>query len=266
MKISIITVCRNSEKSIAETFESVLNQTSDDFEYIVIDGKSNDKTVEIIQRYSEKFREGGIGFRYITEVDAGIYDAMNKGIDLAEGEYLNFLNSDDRFYDENVLANVSKKLSGTDADILCGAASLQFENGENYIQIPHNVEKQLYGRMPFIHQSTFVKRKLMVENKFDLRYTLSADYDFFFKMLLGHKKFSIIDCILVTYSMDGASNKNKLLGRKEYKLIKKENMRKYNTSRKEKFICGYESLYYAIRYRISNCAVLKTLYIKIKGL
>ena len=106
MKISIITVAFNEEKNIKKTIESVLNQTSDSFEYIICDGKSADKTVEIAKEYKNTFAEKGISYIINSEKNKGIYDGMNKGIDLATGDYIFFLNAGDWFYSDDVIENV----------------------------------------------------------------------------------------------------------------------------------------------------------------
>ncbi len=95
MKVSIITVAFNSEKTIARTIESVLNQTYTDLQYIVIDGKSTDHTVAIAHDYSDRFRKKGMEYLVVSERDHGIYDAMNKGLALAVGELIGIINSDD---------------------------------------------------------------------------------------------------------------------------------------------------------------------------
>ena len=106
--ISIITVCFNSSKTIRQTIESVLNQTYTNIEYILVDGKSTDNTVAIIEEYAPQFTAKGIVYRWVSEPDAGIYDAMNKGIKLATGEWIGIINSDD-WYEldacENMLIN-----------------------------------------------------------------------------------------------------------------------------------------------------------------
>ena len=97
MKISVITVCYNSEKTIGRTFKFILKQTLPSFEYIVIDGASSDNTVNIIKEYAPKFAERNIEFYWISEKDKGIYDAMNKGIAMAKGDYIGIINSDDHY-------------------------------------------------------------------------------------------------------------------------------------------------------------------------
>ena len=112
LKISIITVCFNSEKFIQEAIESVINQTHQDIEYIIVDGGSKDKTVDIIKSYSKKIT------KYISEPDKGIYDAMNKGLKMATGDYIGILNSDDFYIHNEVIANVVNELKQKQTDSL----------------------------------------------------------------------------------------------------------------------------------------------------
>ena len=105
MKISIITATYNSEKTLKDTLESVLKQTYTDYEHIIIDGLSKDSTMEIVKEYEPKYNGK---LRYISEKDSGIYDAMNKGIKMAEGEVIGLLNSDDIYAHENVLKEIAE--------------------------------------------------------------------------------------------------------------------------------------------------------------
>ena len=130
MKISIITVCYNSESTLEKTILSVANQTHKDVEYIIIDGNSKDGTVEIIKQYSNKIDH------WISEPDKGLYDAMNKGIALATGEIIGILNSDDTFYSNNVLEqkNILKEYS------ICTRALIL--NHQHKTMNMHNIERQ----------------------------------------------------------------------------------------------------------------------------
>lgn len=103
MKVSIITVCFNASKDLKITLDSVLSQTYTDHEYLVIDGGSQDSTIELLKEYEPHFKKAGIPFRYISEHDKGTYDAMNKGADLAHGEWINYMNAGDSFYSNDSL-------------------------------------------------------------------------------------------------------------------------------------------------------------------
>lgn len=117
MKISIVTATYNRGDTIRDTIESILYQTHQDWEHIIIDGASKDKTLDVIKKYESQYNGRLILF---SEPDKGIYDAMNKGIALATGDYIGFLNSDDFFYDENVLSNIAKKLTKNPSDCIFG--------------------------------------------------------------------------------------------------------------------------------------------------
>ena len=127
MKISIITVCYNSVSTIEKTFQSIKNQSYENIEYIVIDGGSSDGTLKIINQYKEYIS------KFISEPDKGLYDAMNKGISIANGEIIGILNSDDIFFDNNVLKEVSKFHISNRIDASVGNI-LQFDNKGNIVR------------------------------------------------------------------------------------------------------------------------------------
>lgn len=246
--LTVITVCRNSEKSIKDTIQSVLDQSFKAFEYIIIDGASTDGTIRILQAYQDLFKEAGICFTYISERDNGIYDAMNKGIRLSHGEYLNFLNSDDRYHSKHVLYNAATELKSAWPDILVGSSVLCFGDGSSYLQIPIKKRKELLGRMPFIHQAAFIRRGLLIDNPYRTKYKLAADYDFFYKMMLMKRSFVFSDSIIVDYSMEGASNQNNKISKFEYRMIKKENLTEYNASP----VLRLKSALYSAKYYVRS--------------
>ena len=120
MLISIITVCFNSEKTIRDTIESVLNQTYGEVEYIVVDGLSKDNTVQIANEYRQRFADKGYRYTVISEKDNGIYDAMNKGIRSASGEIIGIINSDDYFTSNDVVERFASAFSNPDLDAIYG--------------------------------------------------------------------------------------------------------------------------------------------------
>ena len=119
-KVSVITVCFNAEKTIRDTIESVLSQSFTDFEYIIVDGKSKDNTNGIIAGFDDAFSAKGIEYKHVSEPDNGIYDAMNKGAGLASGEWIIFMNADDRFSDPEVLKDIFGDCDYSGYDVVYG--------------------------------------------------------------------------------------------------------------------------------------------------
>ena len=132
MKITVVTVCYNAESVLKKTFNSVLNQEYGDYEYVVIDGNSTDNTVNIIKEYKRKFEKRDIEFRYISEPDKGIYDAMNKGILKANGKYVSILNSDDFFHNPEGIAISVKLLEDNEADYSYADARVLKKSGRKF--------------------------------------------------------------------------------------------------------------------------------------
>jgi glycosyltransferase involved in cell wall biosynthesis len=212
-KISVITVCFNSKKTIVDTFESILNQTlKGGFEYIVIDGASTDGTLEIINSYKLKFKEKGIDFTLVSEKDRGIYDAMNKGIKLACGNYIGLLNSDD-FYELNTLDSIrTAAYSNPDVDIFYGFLRVLMDDGEE-LQVFRYMYENYLGKIGSgcesgaQHPTCFVKKSLYERiGYFDLQYTTAADYDFLLRAKLMNAKFKSLDMILSNFRNNGVSN------------------------------------------------------------
>ena len=169
--ITIVTVVFNSYTYLEETIISVISQTYDNFEYIIIDGGSTDGTLDIIRKY-----EHTIDY-WISEKDQGIYDAMNKSMSLITGEWVNFMNSGDMFFDKNVLQKIYLNLSG---DIVYGNHAIYINDKYKYVEI--NVKKYSSIRnIPCCHQSLFMKKSLLLKFPFDLNYHIAGDYDQFLK-------------------------------------------------------------------------------------
>lgn len=209
-KVSIVTVCYNAVEELEKTIISVLNQTYTNIEYIVIDGGSTDGTKDIIHKYHHLIAD------YISEPDKGIYDAMNKGIDLATGEWINFMNAGDCFVNENVIANVVPALQGGH-DVVFGN-TIMINGWQMKLS-----KGQLYpDRFPKIgHQSSFVKTSLMKENHFNTKYIISADFDFLYKIYKEGKDFFYIDTEVASYNMDGTSSNHRELLYREHCEIKR---------------------------------------------
>ena len=171
IKFSIITVSYNSEKTIAETIQSVKDQSFKSYEHLIIDGSSTDKTCKIINSCKHE------KMTWISEVDNGLYDAMNKGLLLAAGEYVVFLNSDDVFCDEYVLEKVHNA-SQTSPDFIYGGISY-FSGSKKDIRVwlPELFDDIKRKKLQLPHPSIFIKRKQLIDSNrfFDVNYKVAAD-------------------------------------------------------------------------------------------
>lgn len=197
--ISIVTVCFNSEKEIENTIHSVINQTYPNIEYIIIDGGSTDSTVEIIKKYINRIS------LFISEPDKGIYDAMNKGVENATGDWINFMNSGDEFVNNEVLFNVFvNKEYPTDIAVVYGNTILKTPFGYyHYNCMPKD------GEMPITHQSAFTRSSLMKKYKFDLTYKIIADANLFRILRLNNYTLKHIEQTISIYeAIDGYSAKH----------------------------------------------------------
>ena len=196
MFLSVITVCYNSARTIRQTFESVLQQDFEDYEYIVVDGLSNDGTLNIIQEYLPKFNGK---MRYISEKDHGIYDAMNKGIKLATGQWINFMNCGDSFVDEHVLSKLSEYFV-KENEIIYG--NMYKKIGKDLYDVKAYNLDILNNHMPFCHQSTFVQTILTKNNPFDTKYKFVADYNMFYNLYKKGHNFLYIDLPISIYQIE----------------------------------------------------------------
>lgn len=202
MKISLITVCFNSEKTIKDTIKSVLKQTYKNYEYIIIDGKSNDKTLEIVNKYLEKESK----IKMVSEKDKGIYDAMNKGIKLASGDIIGILNSDDLLKDEYVFERIIDEFKKTNASAVYGDLLFMDETLKTPVRnfIAHNYSKHFAWHPP--HPTLYVKKEVYEKiGDFNLEYKICADFDFMIRLIKGNFKFAYIKEYLVIMRIGGVS-------------------------------------------------------------
>jgi glycosyltransferase involved in cell wall biosynthesis len=203
--ISVITVCYNSAKTIKKTFDSILEQSSPPAEYIVIDGNSQDDTVVIIKDYEEKFFGKNIRFKWISENDKGIYDAMNKGVLYTTQKWIHFLNSDDYYINKYIVEAIIEKLRNTTADIVYGEL-IKIENGiESALTPPKEKRLKLNSLIscPIYQPATFFSASLLKSNySFDTAFKISADYKLFVHMIHEGVKFRYIP-MFITYFNDG---------------------------------------------------------------
>jgi len=228
--ISIITVVFNGEKYLEETMQSVINQSYDNVEYIIIDGGSTDRTLDIIKKYEDRIDY------WVSEKDSGMYDGLNKGFSCAQGELINFCNADDLFFSSKAINQIVSYYNIEHFDCCYGSTE--------YIDNKNNI---LYRRYPltFIHryivtlgmpfaQPTFFWRKqLMLKiGNFNLAYRVASDYDLVGRLLLGAKNIYRIDHCIIKFRKHGQSfgDKNTDVALREFLEIKKsfENQLKLN--------------------------------------
>lgn len=227
MKITIITPTYNSEKTIERTIKSILSQSYNNIEHIIVDGKSTDKTIDIVKKYQEIYP-----IKLFSEIDKGIYDAMNKGIELSTGEIINILNSDDVYDNDQVLKMVvsvfkdNKRIDAVYGDIK------YFSNDTNkntrVWRAGNYNEKKLNNGWIIPHPALFVKKSVYEKyGKFNLKFTIAADYEFILRILKIHKiKCIYVPTFFVKMYNDGKSAKNikqRIIGWKELKMAWKIN-------------------------------------------
>lgn len=213
-KLSIITVNRNNRNGLQKTIDSVICQTLRDFEWIVIDGGSTDGSKELIEQYADHFAY------WVSEPDKGIYNAMNKGIKVAKGEYLQFLNSGDWLYNTNILDKVP---FSQEVDIIYGKSLIHDVNGYNFEYGPHHDPFTPLSLVtaPISHPSTFTKKEIFKQiGFFDESYRIAGDLDFFFRaIILHHATTAFINSTLTHFSGGGISMTNPTLAEEEKKTV-----------------------------------------------
>ncbi|MDE5785206.1 MAG: glycosyltransferase, partial [Duncaniella sp.] len=210
-RITVITVCYNAAAEIEETLDSILEQTAaDDMELIVIDGGSTDGTVEKIRKYESRLA------RFVSEPDKGIYNAMNKGIAMSTGEYVNFMNAGDRFFNREVIADVISEVDRMEsrADVIYGATVFRYPDGYAG-QLPDI--SLLPGHMGGCHQSIFVDGDRIRKELFDESYRISADFELIHRLYGSGARFTEVKKYVAIYNFDGVSGswKGRLRGAAE---------------------------------------------------
>lgn len=173
MVVSVITVCFNAVHEIEKTIQSVLCQSYSEIEYIIIDGGSTDGTVDIIRKYTNRITY------FMSEPDKGIYDAMNKGLKAATGEWVVFMNAGDTFSSDAILSTVFSDSYHRGIAVIYGDVYMKDSQGDLYLQEARPINF-LRRAMPFCHQSSFVRKEAIKE--FDLKYKICADYCFFYSL------------------------------------------------------------------------------------
>lgn len=200
--VSIITVAYNSEKTITGTMESVLSQSYGNIEYIVIDGNSTDRTVEIAEEFHSKMEARGIRFRIVSEPDQGIYDAMNKGIRLAEGEIIGILNSDD-WYEPDAVETVVGEFKKSGCDLLFANIRMHKTDGGSFVKRARL--RNFQTSRDWNHPTMFVKADVYKAHPFRMK-GIHDDYGCYLQIRKEGYRIIVLDKVLANFRMGGASN------------------------------------------------------------
>lgn len=209
--ITVVTVCYNAVNELEKTMLSVLNQTYDNIEYIIIDGGSKDGTVDIIKKYADRLAY------WVSEPDKGIYDAMNKGIKVATGEWINFMNAGDLFVKSTTISEVFDTEQYS-CDIIYGDTVKKLSLGTFLSK--HEAVDTLNERLPFCHQSCFISKEIAMRNLYQLEYKIAADYNQFYTIYKQGGKFAGIDVpISIFDNIDGISSQYPVRLINEYSMV-----------------------------------------------
>ena len=201
VKVSIITVCLNSEKTIERTIKSVINQTYPNIEYIIIDGKSTDGTLDIINKYNDKISI------LASERDKGIYDAMNKGLKLATGELIGIINSDDWYEPDAVENIVNTFLEDRTAQLFYG--NMNVYDKDKFIRTRYRSPlKELHTSTAIPHPTVFIKSEVYKRYMFNTKYKIGADHDLMLKLYSKKYEFRYVNKIIANYRIGGYNELN----------------------------------------------------------
>lgn len=197
-KVTVVTVCYNCEKDIERTIKSVLSQTYPNIEYIIIDGASKDHTMNIVNQYADKIT------KIISEPDKGIYDAMNKGIQCATGDWINFMNVGDIFHSQDTIEEVFRGYVDNGESLIYGQVCVV---DRKHSKITHQGYSAL-DYMPAHHQSIFTRTLEMKAHPFNLKYKIIADAAFFYGLYKRNKKQYKVPTFVSDYDDSGLSSVN----------------------------------------------------------
>jgi glycosyltransferase involved in cell wall biosynthesis len=201
--VTIVTVVFNGEANLEKTIKSIINQSYKNFEYIIVDGNSTDASIDIIRKYNYAIDH------WISENDISIYDAMNKGINLASGKWINFMNCGDEFSSLHVLSDIfnSNKISGV--HVIYGNHEVIYPDKKKKYVKSGEIEDFWKGSK-FCHQASFTNLKSLKSRLFSTQFRLASDFDFFYNFWLSGAKFKYIDLNIASISSGGVSDKCRL--------------------------------------------------------
>jgi len=226
-KVSIITVVYNGIAHLEQTILSVIGQNYDNIEYIIIDGGSTDGTVELIQKY-----EDHIAY-WVSEPDAGIYDAMNKGLAKATGDIIGLINADD-WYEDDAISIIVDRFEKTSADVVHGSMRIVKESGESFVKMAESDISNLKKGMLLNHPTVFAKRSLYDKfGNFDTSYKIVADWEMMMRWFTNGVDFVSTKKTLANFRMGGVSSEH----------LKRSFVEKHRV-RQEHQLCGNIDWYY----------------------
>ena len=220
-KISIITAVKNGEKFLENTIKSIINQNDINFEYIIIDGGSNDSSLEIIKKYDKYISH------WISGHDKNISDAFNTGLALASGDFINFQGDGDGFINENSLHDLFNNVDFENYELICGRVNRISNNGELIFTSPfikNFKKKSLLKKLTLPHQGLFTHKRLFeIYGKFDINVKYGQDYEHLLRMYSNFPKLLFKNQIVSIWRNDGLGQNKEFEILKEYYYIKKKN-------------------------------------------
>ena len=211
--ITIITVVYNGDQHLEESILSVINQSYENVEYIVIDGGSSDKTLDIIRKY-----ENAIDY-WVSEKDKGIYDAMNKGLDVMTGEWVNFMNADDSFENENVLESLLTPFTNNALGLIFG--NIRFDTGKIFYS---SLNIGTYLANTVHHQAAFYNKSIFASYRYNTEFKISADYDLNLKIYLNGLNYHVFDKCIASCREGGVSRIMLWQAYKETNAVRNQNI------------------------------------------
>lgn len=250
LKFTVITVCLNAENSIMKTIESVLNQNYLPFEYLIIDGLSKDNTITIAERYRDLFEQKGVRYSIYSEKDTGIYNAMNKGIRLASGDFVSFLNAGDSYLPD-ALSNINMFYHDEAFDLTYGGLNYINPDGSLTVKMSKPDRHYVTSRH-WNHPSMFLRRDIYKKYGFNEKFRTYSDFDLYLKLRKDGIKIRVIPMILTNFVADGVSTDVR-----PQKVLRRAG-EKYQAYRNN----SYSHLYWFESY---GWEIIKSLYFRIKS-
>ena len=207
-RFSIITVTYNAEKALEETIQSIISQTYKDIEYIIVDGGSKDRTLSIIEKYKSHIA------KVVSEPDKGLYDAMNKGLKMATGDYVCFLNAGDSLHEDETVTMMVKSIEKNQfPDVIYGETAI-VDSKRHFLHMrrlsaPAKLNwKSFKNGMLVCHQAFFAKREIAIDELYNLKYRFSADFDWCIRVMKRAKSFHNSEITIVDYLNEGMTTQN----------------------------------------------------------